>query len=245
MRNAPEVHALGPPADTGLALLDYMCRRVGLPSLEGLDVLDFGCGTRFADTIMDRHVPLRSYVGIDVNEPTVRFLATHAIDPRLEFHLLDARNPKYNPFSVITHQQPDDARAIFAVLRRHVRRDGKLFFSAFIDDGMAQDYREGTPDRQGAMTRGCRSWIRSPACRWISRIRVHRAGQACGATIRPQDEGTRIAFRCRFPIGGTHARTSARDCRVISARLARVMRHTDKSNRRLWQLRARICAISA
>ena len=129
MRNAPEVHALGPPADTGLALLDYMCRRVGLPSLEGLDVLDFGCGTRFADTIMDRHVPLRSYVGIDVNEPMVR-LATHATDPRLEFHLLDARNPKYNPngqpltaaatlpvdgrafdeicmFSMITHQQPD------------------------------------------------------------------------------------------------------------------------------------------
>jgi SAM-dependent methyltransferase len=169
LRNAREVIELGPPADVGVALIDYMCRRIGVPSLAGLDVLDFGCGTRFADAIMNRDVPLRSYTGVDVNAPMVRFLMEHATDPRLEFHVLDARNPEYNPdgrpmtadstlpvggrtfdvicmFSVITHQLPEDARAIFTVLRRHVRRDGKLFFSAFIDDEMAQDYREGMPE---------------------------------------------------------------------------------------------------
>lgn len=169
LRNAPDVVEMGAPADVGFLLIDYLCRRLGLASLAGLDVLDFGCGTRFADTIMNRDVPLRSYAGIDVNAPMVRFLATHATDPRLEFHVLDARNPMYNPdgeplsvdstlpiggrtfdvicmFSVITHQLPEDARAIFTLLRRHVRRDGKLFFSCFIDDEMTQDYGEGTPE---------------------------------------------------------------------------------------------------
>jgi SAM-dependent methyltransferase len=168
LRNAPDVIAMGEPADLGLKLIDYLCRRLGLASLDGLDVLDFGCGTRFADTIMNRDVPLRSYTGVDVNTHMVAFLARHATDPRLEFHVLDARNPMYNPdgrpmsadstlpvggrtfdvicmFSVITHQLPEDARAIFTVLRRHVRRDGKLFFSCFIDDEMSEDYREGDP----------------------------------------------------------------------------------------------------
>lgn len=168
LRNAQEVIDLGPPADVGLQLIDYMCRRFGRLSLAGLDVLDFGCGTRFADSIMNRHVPLRSYTGVDVNASMVSYLAANATDPRLSFHALDARNPEYNPagrpmteatvlpvgdrtfdvicmFSVITHQQPQDARAIFAVLRRYVRRGGRLFFSAFIDDEMEQDYREGDP----------------------------------------------------------------------------------------------------
>jgi SAM-dependent methyltransferase len=169
LRNAPDVLAMGEPADLGLKLIDYMCRRLGLASLDGLDVLDFGCGTRFADSIMNRHVPLRSYTGIDVNAPMVRFLSRHATDPRLSFHVLDARNPMYNPggqplsadsvlplagrsfdvicmFSVITHQQPDDARAIFTLLRRHVRPGGKLFFSCFIDDTATDTYVEGTPE---------------------------------------------------------------------------------------------------
>ena len=169
LRNAPDVIALGEPADVGLMLIDYMCGRLGLPSLEGLDVLDFGCGTRFTDSIMNRQVPLRSYVGIDVDAPMVQFLEIHATDPRLEYHVLDAGNPLYNPdgkpmttglvlplgertfdvacmFSVITHQLPDDARAIFAALRRHVRPGGKLFFSCSIDDEAGQDYYEGRPD---------------------------------------------------------------------------------------------------
>lgn len=169
LRNAPDVIAMGPPADVALSLLDYLSRRLGLPSLAGKDVLDFGCGTRFADAIMNRDVALRSYTGIDVNAAMVRFLTNNADDPRLEFHLLQARNPMYNPygdpmtaastlpvggrtfdvicmFSVITHQLPEDACAIFAVLRRHVRRGGKLFFSAFIEAGMTEDYCEGTPE---------------------------------------------------------------------------------------------------
>jgi len=168
-RNNPAVRAMGPPAETGLRLLEYMCQRIGFSSLAGLDMLDFGCGSRFADAIVNRNVPLQSYVGIDVYEEMIDFLAESAGDPRLEFFHINARNPAYNMdgvplsldfvlpigkrkfdlvcmYSVITHQLPDDAAVIFTLLRRHVRSDGRLFFSAAIEDGDF-GYREQYPEK--------------------------------------------------------------------------------------------------
>src|SRR5882672_6395982 len=84
-RNNPTVRAMGPPAETGLRLLEYVCQRIGIASLAGLDMLDFGCGSRFTDAIVNRSVPLKSYVGIDVYKEMIDFLAEHAKDPRLEF----------------------------------------------------------------------------------------------------------------------------------------------------------------
>jgi 2-polyprenyl-3-methyl-5-hydroxy-6-metoxy-1,4-benzoquinol methylase len=37
-------------------------------------------------------------------------------------------------FSVFTHLDPADSLAMLRILRKHIRRTGKLFFSAFIDD---------------------------------------------------------------------------------------------------------------
>jgi SAM-dependent methyltransferase len=160
---------MGSPADTGSRLLEYMRQRIGISSLAGLEMLDFGCGSRFADAIINRNVPLKSYVGIDVYKEMIDFLAEHAKDPRLEFFHIDARNPAYNKdgvplsadtvlpiagrrfdilcmYSVITHQLPEDAAVIFTLLRRHVRDNGHLFFSAAIEDGDF-DYRERFPER--------------------------------------------------------------------------------------------------
>jgi SAM-dependent methyltransferase len=160
---------MGSAADTGSRLLEYICRRMGICSLAGMELLDFGCGSRFADAIINRNVPLKSYVGIDVYKEMIDFLAEHAKDPRLEFFHIDARNPAYNKdgfplsfdtvlptagrrfdlicmYSVITHQLRDDAAVIFTLLRRHVRDNGRLFFSAAIEDGDF-GYRERFPER--------------------------------------------------------------------------------------------------
>jgi SAM-dependent methyltransferase len=165
LRNAANVLALGPPADVGRTLADYMCRRIGVADLAGLDVLDVGCGTRFADMLMNRDVPVGSYTGIDVHRGMIEFLQAGAIDPRLSFHHFNAFTPLYNPsgepmtaetelpvgdrrfdvicmFSVITHQLPADAQALFAILRRYVRPGGHLFFSCCLDDESGVDYGE-------------------------------------------------------------------------------------------------------
>jgi hypothetical protein len=45
-----------------------MCQRIGIGSLAGLNVLDFGCGSRVAEAIINRNVPLKSYAGIVVDK---------------------------------------------------------------------------------------------------------------------------------------------------------------------------------
>jgi SAM-dependent methyltransferase len=156
-QNAPDVQAMGTPAFTGRRLLDHMARRIGRTSLESLDVLDFGCGTRFTETIVNLEIPIGSYVGIDTQPHVVRFLQEHVRDPRLSFHHFNAHNALYNPsgfvmtedtplpvgdarfdvicmFSVITHQVPEDAQRIFKILRRYVKPEGFLFFTADVRD---------------------------------------------------------------------------------------------------------------
>ena len=172
-RNSADVLALGPPADTGAKLIEHMAHRIGRTDLAGLDVLDMGCGTRFADTFMNRPVPVGSYTGIDVWGEMVDFLRANAVDPRLSFHRFDAHNPHYCSdgalltgarelpvgdrrfdlacmFSVISHQVPDEAQALFEILRRYTRPDGRMFFTAWLDDESGLDYYEHDPANPAA-----------------------------------------------------------------------------------------------
>ena len=95
--NSPDVIEMGPPADIGATLIDYLARQLGRTDLAGLDVLDLGCGTRFTDTFMNRPVPVGSYTGLETRRPHFEFLRDNAIDPRLSFFHFDSYNPHYNP----------------------------------------------------------------------------------------------------------------------------------------------------
>jgi SAM-dependent methyltransferase len=171
LRNAPDVLALGPPADVGLDLIRYMCERIGVADLSGLEVLDFGCGTRFTDSILNRGVTLRSYTGIENEAAVVDFLNANVRDPRLSFYHLDARNPANNPNGsplTVAHapsrgkqavrchlhvlcdhtSDPEVAQAIFQILRRHIKRTGQLFFSVTPEN--VEGYVEVFPDRPTA-----------------------------------------------------------------------------------------------
>lgn len=165
-RNAPDVHALG-PENTGTVLLHYLAERIGVADLSQSDILDVGCGVRFAQTMINRDIPVRSYAGIDVHRPLIEFLQREIDDPRFTFRHWDTHNARYNPtgvvmtpdsalpidgtfsviclFSVFTHLDAADASALFAILRRYVRSDGALFFSAFIDDTV-NDFEDRMPD---------------------------------------------------------------------------------------------------
>lgn len=156
-RNSPQVAAAG-YEHTGQLLIELATRSVGLSSLEGIDILDVGCGVRFAATIVNRRIPIGSYTGIEVNRTLVEFLKTNieTNDPRFRFFHWDARNEMYNAagapmtaqtpfpvrgtfdliwlFSVFTHLNPDDSLLLLRLMRQRIRDGGKLFFSAFIDD---------------------------------------------------------------------------------------------------------------
>lgn len=166
-RNAPDVHASG-PEHTGSILIDLVVKCLGLRDLSDSDVPDVGCGVRFTQAIINRDIPIKSYTGVDVHRSLIEFLQREVDDPRFSFSHWDAQNAKYHPqgvkitresrlpvdglfdiiwlFSVFTHLDRSDADALLAILRRHVRPGGALFFSAFLDDTI-DTFEDRLPDR--------------------------------------------------------------------------------------------------
>ena len=146
-----------PPEQSGRWLLERMRERIGLESLVHVKLLDFGCGVRFSQAILNTGYEIGEYAGVDNDREMIEYLQSDVRDRRMSYVFLDAYHPIYNKtgqplspatrlplgearydvaamFSVITHQNPDDSRHIFRLLRRHVADDGHLFFTCFLDD---------------------------------------------------------------------------------------------------------------
>jgi SAM-dependent methyltransferase len=171
-RNSVNVTSLMTPEQSGHFLLQLMQLRLGLREYKGQSLLDFGCGVRFSQAILNLKLPFGQYVGIDCFSDMIEFLRASVRDPRFSYYLLDVRHPLYNPngraalgadtalpipemhfdiasmFSVLTHQYPDDSRHILTMLRRHVKPTGRLFFTCFLDDGI-ESFEDRSPERNG------------------------------------------------------------------------------------------------
>jgi SAM-dependent methyltransferase len=141
----------------GVLGLELMCRKVGLEDLGDTELLDFGCGFSFTQALINRSLPIRRYVGVDVSKDIIEFLRANVDDPRFKYHRIDAQNEMYNPdgepmtesmalpigedrfdlislFSVFTHMAPADSENLLRILHDHVKPDGRLFFSIYIDE---------------------------------------------------------------------------------------------------------------
>lgn len=172
-RNSATVTALMPPEESGRWLLERMRERVGFASYDDLALLDFGCGVRFSQAILNLRLPIRRYVGVDNYREMIDFLRASVRDPRFQYETLDVHHALYNPdgealttetrlplaessfgvvsmFSVITHQNPDDSRAIFTMLRRYVAPWGHLFFTCFLDERI-DSFEDRSPARNGGV----------------------------------------------------------------------------------------------
>jgi SAM-dependent methyltransferase len=141
----------------GVWQIEHMCQHLGIAHLGDTEVLDVGCGVRLTQAFINHSLPIRRYVGVDVNRDMIEFLRQNVADPRFEYHHIDVRNDMYNRrgkplgemtelpfgprrfdliclFSVFTHLAPDDYVNMLRLLRKHVKPDGRLFFSLYIDE---------------------------------------------------------------------------------------------------------------
>lgn len=137
-----------------------VCKRLGLTDLNGVSVLDMGCGWRMSKAILDNDLPVAHYAGIDVFAESIEFLSSNVSDERFSYYLLDSHNEMYNPggkpladftelpvheasfdlvwlFSVFTHLAPHDYAVMLKLLRPYVKPQGKLVFSVFLNEETA------------------------------------------------------------------------------------------------------------
>jgi SAM-dependent methyltransferase len=142
--------------NSGQRLMFLARDRAGLKDFSNTDILDIGCGVRFTVTLLNREIDVKSYTGIENHEPIVDFLSKEVTDPRFHFAYWNVHNSLYNKdgdemeafyklpvdgqydlvwlFSVFTHQNPSDSLAMFKLIRKHIREDGKLVFTCFINE---------------------------------------------------------------------------------------------------------------
>ena len=183
--------------ESALLAVDLMTRTLGRSDLAEVQVLDVGCGTKIVKALLDHELPIGRYAGVDASSEVIEWLRANVSDPRFEFHHLDAHNAMYNPtgkdlatfellpvgpsrfdliclFSVFTHLAPHDFEAMLRLLRRHVRPDGVLLFSLFLDD----------PD---AWAEEIRKRLKSddPEVRRQTAAAVERAGREPAASRHP------------------------------------------------------------
>jgi SAM-dependent methyltransferase len=141
---------------SALALLAVLAREMGREDLDGMHLLDIGCGVKFTQAIVNHGLPIGSYTGIDVSPPVIDFLRSSVDDPRFGFHHVDFHNARYNPngakmrpdtvlpverpdfdlicgFSLVTHLALDDTESILAITARYAHERTRLVFTAFLD----------------------------------------------------------------------------------------------------------------
>ena len=141
--------------------------------MTGKRLLDFGCGVRFARTIVNLGLDIETYSGIDTNPEPIEWLRGNIKSPRFRFDHFDIPNAMYNPharsvdagiladagfvgndaacmFSVITHNNPNEAKKTFDMLYPCVMNGGAMYFTAFVDESVS-DYIERDPTFKGHM----------------------------------------------------------------------------------------------
>ena len=137
-------------------LLD-MAQELGVSDLAGFDVLDVGCGVRYTQAILTHGLPIKSYTGVDTYGEMIDFLREKVDDPRFSFQKFEAKNALYatdqekmseddslpvgnSKFDIIcaqslfTHFDPDDFQTMLKLMRKVIRPDGRLMFSAFLNE---------------------------------------------------------------------------------------------------------------
>jgi SAM-dependent methyltransferase len=162
--------------------------------LSGLDLLDVGCGVRFTQTLINRSIPFGSYTGLEVSLPIVQWLREHVErnDDRFKFVHWNVQNALYNDgpsalpmlshlvlpvrgtfdvvtgFSLFTHLYPEDAAQMLRLMRKSVRPDGLLFFSALCHDKSVETFNDVDPNHPLAEVRYSRTYLGSmlPQAGW-------------------------------------------------------------------------------
>src|SRR5262245_5543676 len=96
-RNSSTVTALMTPEQSGCWLLERMRQQIGVTGYADKKILDFGCGVRFSQALINTNFSVGQYVGVDVYRPMIDFLQNSVRDDRFSYIFVDSYHAMYNP----------------------------------------------------------------------------------------------------------------------------------------------------
>jgi SAM-dependent methyltransferase len=156
--------------ESAVTNLRGIAERTGRADWSNQKVLDFGCGVKFTQALLQYDVRVQTYVGMDVYKGLIEYLNDHVERSDFLFFEVPFHNEMYNPQgveltggaelpgdihdydlivlqSVFTHFGPDAFQALLHVLRRYCAGDGRMLFTCFINNDMKHDFFDSVPDR--------------------------------------------------------------------------------------------------
>jgi SAM-dependent methyltransferase len=169
VRNHPSVTENVGIEETGEIILNTVLKILNLNDYSNTHILDIGCGTRFAQTFINKKIPVKSYTGIDIDKELITYLQENVQEPNLEFIYLNTKNELYNSagqdfqslnfplsnrkfdviwlFSVFTHLKESDSIKMLQETRKHITNQGHLVFTCFLDDTISEPIVDIYPNR--------------------------------------------------------------------------------------------------
>lgn len=138
--------------------------------LSTADILDFGCGVKFTQAILQFDIPIKSYFGVDVSTKMIDYLKANVSDGRFKFETVPFFNEMYNrkgekmtatsslpvkdkKFDLITlqsvfsHFNPTDLENALQIFERYLNPNGKIFFTCFVEESLPENFIDENPDK--------------------------------------------------------------------------------------------------
>ncbi len=153
---------------SGKVILEHIKARMGNINYEDIDILDYGCGVKFTQSIIQFGIKVKSYTGIDLDNDMIDYLSREVEAPNMSYYEVNFQNDMYNPGedvkmnsetslptnkkfdlmicqSVFTHLDKDDFENLLVILRKNTKVDTNLFFTCFIDNIMKDNWKDANP----------------------------------------------------------------------------------------------------
>jgi hypothetical protein len=156
--------------ESALINIKGIAERTGVRDWSNIRILDFGCGVKFTQALVQYDINIKAYVGMDVHKGIIKFLQDHVQNPNFYFYDVPFQNDMYNQSgikltpvsilpgeilqydliilqSVFTHFAKDDFLNLLHVLRKYSSSNTRLFFTCFINDGIENDSFDSVPEK--------------------------------------------------------------------------------------------------
>jgi len=152
---------------TALEAFKYIAGLLEITDYSNMDILDYGCGVKFSQAILQFDIPVKSYTGIDIDADMIAFLQDNVQRTNMEYYPVSFYNALYNttgdkmtadyllPFgdrlfdlvtmqSVMTHFNPNDFEVCLKMLKKYLKPNGKIFFTCILARRQEEDFKDLT-----------------------------------------------------------------------------------------------------